>query len=130
MAGPKKWHLAKGGFVLVDTPSTLRARELRDAYFGLADTPESVDGRLHILLQLKNIVKEYDCSITQDLIQLINREGDLLCRGRDGVCLDGLRERIKSLFLQFMSTPEFNPEAANIPPPKYISRKVRGLNFI
>ncbi|KNE60692.1 hypothetical protein AMAG_06055 [Allomyces macrogynus ATCC 38327] len=112
MAGSKKWPLSKGGHVLVDTPTTLRARELRDLYYTLVNTPNSVDARLHILLQVKNAVKEHDCTLSQDLIQLINREGDLLCRGRDGDCLDGLRQRISFLFLQFISVPEFNPEAA------------------
>ncbi|KAJ3369947.1 hypothetical protein GGF31_004797 [Allomyces arbusculus] len=112
MAGSKKWPLSKGGHVLVDTPTTLRARELRDLYYTLVNTPDSVDARLHILLQVKNAVKEHDCTLSQDLIQLINREGDLLCRGRDGDCLDGLRQRISFLFLQFISVPEFNPEAA------------------
>ncbi|KAI9222112.1 hypothetical protein BC828DRAFT_379237 [Blastocladiella britannica] len=128
MAGSKKWPLERGGFALVDTPTTLRARELRDLYctLGLFASPvtmneygaSSVDARLHALLQVKNVVKEFDCPLSREIIQLINREGDLLCRGRDGPCLDGLRQRILSLFLQFMSVPEFNPEAGITPYPK------------
>jgi hypothetical protein len=46
------------------------------------------------------------------LLQLIDREADLLNRGRRPNMLEGLRKRIASLFLTFLETPEFNPEAA------------------
>ncbi|ORZ35083.1 hypothetical protein BCR44DRAFT_1513541 [Catenaria anguillulae PL171] len=67
LAGSKEWPLSKGGVAHVDTPTTLRARELRDLYCSLADPSGSVDGRLHTLLQVKNTVKEYDCPLTQEL---------------------------------------------------------------
>jgi hypothetical protein len=44
----------------------------------------------------------------------IDREADLLNRGRKMKTLEGLRNRIKNLFLVFIETPEFNPEAASI----------------
>lgn len=42
----------------------------------------------------------------------IDREADLLNRGRSLKSVDGLRRRIAGLFLVFIETPEFNPEAA------------------
>jgi hypothetical protein len=44
----------------------------------------------------------------------IDREADLLNRGRNVKTLEGLRNRIRNLFLVFIETPEFNPEAASI----------------
>jgi hypothetical protein len=44
----------------------------------------------------------------------IDREADLLNRGRSVKMLDGLRNRISGLFLAFIETPEFNPEAAKL----------------
>lgn len=44
----------------------------------------------------------------------IDREADLLNRGRSAKTLEGLRGRIRALFLAFIETPEFNPEAASI----------------
>lgn len=44
----------------------------------------------------------------------IDREADLLNRGRKPEALRGLRKRIASLFLVFAETPEFNPEAARL----------------
>ena len=44
----------------------------------------------------------------------IDREADLLNRGRSLKSVDGLRRRIAGLFLAFIETPEFNPEAATL----------------
>ncbi|KAJ1501717.1 hypothetical protein HMI55_003255, partial [Coelomomyces lativittatus] len=113
IASPKRWPVSTHGDVQVDTPATLRARELATLYHDISGSPESVDARLKLLLLVKNTVKQYDCNVVSELIPLINREGDLLCRGRDGVCLQGLRNRITGLFLKFLKNPEFNPEAAS-----------------
>lgn len=59
MSSPKKWHVnnKKGGLCLVDTPNTIRARELRDLYHALNIPLLSVDERLQILLHVKYTVK-------------------------------------------------------------------------
>ncbi|KAI8834000.1 hypothetical protein BJ741DRAFT_550779 [Chytriomyces cf. hyalinus JEL632] len=113
MASPKRWPVLKGeAAVLVDTPNTIRARELRDLYHALNVSLLSIDERLQILLHVKYTVKEFDCVLTREIVELINREGDLVSRGRDAKSLEGLKKRISNLFLQFIQTPEFNPEAA------------------
>ena len=50
--------------------------------------------------------------MTRDIVDLIDREADMLNRGRSETSLTGLRKRLANLFLQFIETPEFNPEAA------------------
>ncbi|KAJ3068590.1 hypothetical protein HDU98_008263 [Podochytrium sp. JEL0797] len=113
MSSPKRWPVKDGqDAVLVDTPNTIRARELRDLYHALNVSMLSVDERLQILLHVKYTVKEFDCILTREIVELINREGDLVSRGREAKSLEGLRKRISNLFLQFVQTPEFNPEAA------------------
>ncbi len=57
-------------------------------------------------------VQEFDCNLTREIVSLIDREADLLNRGRNPAMLEGLRKRISSMFLNFCETPEFNPEAA------------------
>ncbi len=47
--------------------------------------------------------------MTQEIIQLIDREADLLMRGAKEENLLGLRQRISTLFLQYIKTPTFNP---------------------
>jgi len=57
------------------------------------------------------LTQEFDCLLTREIVDLIDREADLLNRGRSEKSLEGLRRRISNLFLQFVETPEFNPEA-------------------
>ena len=108
MAGDKLW-----GTVNVETPYTIRAKELRDLYNGLQMRQISIDERLDILLHIKWTVKEFDCPLTREIVDLIDREADLLNRGRKSASIEGLRRRVSNLFLQFIETPEFNPEALN-----------------
>jgi len=72
------------------------------------------DERLDVLLTLKHTVKEHDCKLTQQIIELIDREADLLMRGTKEDSLMGLRKRISTLFLQYCKTPTFNPEIARL----------------
>jgi len=43
---------------------------------------------------------------------LLLLQADLINRGRGEKSLVGLRRRLSNMFLQFIETPEFNPEAA------------------
>ncbi|KAJ3043905.1 hypothetical protein HDV00_003944 [Rhizophlyctis rosea] len=118
MSSPRLWpvHTTQPHHphtVHVDTPSTIRARELKDLYHALNVPLLSVDERLQILLHVKYTVKEFDCNLTREIVELIDREGDLVSRGRESGSLEGLRRRISNLFMQFIQTPEFNPEAAS-----------------
>ena len=65
-----------------------------------------------MLLHIKWTVKEFDCGLSREIVTLIDREADLLNRGRASATLNALRKRAANLFLQFVETPEFNPEAA------------------
>ena len=112
MSKPKKWEQSNGVAVKVETPFTNRAKELADLYQGLTTTMLSSDERLDMLLNVKWTVNEFDCALTRDIVDLIDREADLLNRGRGAGTLAGLRVRLNNLFLQFIETPEFNPEAA------------------
>jgi hypothetical protein len=111
MAAPKKWQLSDGTVSEVETPFTMRAKELMDLYNGLRLPLLSVDERLDVLLHVKWTVKEFDCNLTREIVELIDREADLLNRGRAESSLSGLRKRLANLFLQFVQTPEFNPES-------------------
>lgn len=111
MAEPKKWELNDGDICQVHTPFSTRAKELMELYNGLNLPLLTIDERLDVLLHVKWTVKEFDCLLTREIVDLIDREADLLNRGRSEKSLEGLRRRISNLFLQFVETPEFNPEA-------------------
>merc|ERR1719420_1494857 len=112
MSQPKVWAQGDGETTTVHTPFTTRAKELMDLYSGLRLPFLSVDERLDVLLHTKWTVKEFDCNLTREIVDLIDREADMLNRGRSEKSLEGLRMRLSNLFLQFIETPEFNPEAA------------------
>ena len=53
-----------------------------DLYKGLRMKGVSTDERLDILLATKWTVKEWDCNLTREIVELIDREGSILDRGR------------------------------------------------
>ncbi|XP_077194470.1 IQ motif and ubiquitin-like domain-containing protein [Paroedura picta] len=118
-ASPKKWKAFDGKITEMDTQFTLRARELLEIYRSISMKDILQDERLDVLLTLKHTVKEHDCKLTHEIVQLIDREADLMMRGVKEYNLEGLRKRICTLFLQYIKTPIFNPEVARylkVPP--------------
>jgi len=113
-AQPKYWRSFNGRRTEMDTQFTLRAQELRDLYNSLQMNYLNKDERLDVLLTLKHTVKEHECKLTHDLVELIDREADLISRGIKSTNLQGLRQRITTLFLQYCKTPEFNPEVGRL----------------
>ncbi|KAL0968081.1 hypothetical protein UPYG_G00262140 [Umbra pygmaea] len=113
-AAPKSWRSFDGKVTQMDTQDTIRAKELKDLYSNINQPYFNKEERLDILLTLKHIVKEHDCKLTQDIVELIDRESDLLMRGVKKTNLEGLRKRISTLFLQYIKTPTFNPQVAKL----------------
>jgi len=124
MAQPERWQMSDGNTAAVQTPETIHAAKLYEHYMALKDEHFTVDSRLNTLLAIKWCVKDHPCALTRDIADLVDREADLLGRGRNFVSMAGLRKRIKTLFLQYIENPEFNPRAADfitaLPiPPKF-----------
>ncbi|XP_040895116.1 IQ and ubiquitin-like domain-containing protein [Toxotes jaculatrix] len=113
-AAPHQWRAADGRLIEMDSQHTIRARELRDLYESVSLPAASQEQRLHILMTLKHTVKEHECQLTRDIVDLIDREVDLMTRGVKAASLEGLRRRISTLFLQYIKTPAFNPEVAKL----------------
>ncbi|XP_030072342.1 IQ motif and ubiquitin-like domain-containing protein [Microcaecilia unicolor] len=111
---PKRWKAFDGKCTEMYTPYTIRAQHLQDIYNTLNIKYLTLDERLDILLTLKHTMKEYDCRLTQDIIELIDREADLMMRGVKDCNLEGLRKRIATLFLEYIKTPLFNPEIVKV----------------
>ncbi|CAF1071317.1 unnamed protein product [Brachionus calyciflorus] len=128
MSRPKTWKTKDGSITELDTPYSVRARELKDIFNSLNMNFLTQDERLDVLLTLKHTVKEHDCKLTQEIISLIDREADLLMRGIKEDNLVGLRKRIVSLFLQYIKNPQFNPSAArHLKVPQDINEKVENF---
>ncbi len=107
-----------------------RSKELKKLYHALTLDNLRVEERNEILLQVKLTVEvrkrcsiqqtypiqAHDCKLTKEIVDLIAREQELLNRGRAERMLTGARQRLTNLFLQYIETPEFNPEAAKLQP--------------
>lgn len=77
-----------------------------------ADLELSKEERVDVLLHLKHTVADYGGAETAELVRLINRELDLLRRGRGAQAMVNLRKRISALYLDLMGDEQFNPEAS------------------
>nr|XP_021330251.1 IQ and ubiquitin-like domain-containing protein isoform X1 [Danio rerio] len=111
-AEPKKWRAFDGKVTEMDTQFTIKAKELRDLYSSITQAHFTKDERLDVLLTLKHTVKEHKCKLAQEIVDLVDMEMDLLMRGMKKSNLEGLRKRISTLFLQYIKTPEFNPQVS------------------
>ncbi|KAF6086049.1 IQ motif and ubiquitin domain containing [Phyllostomus discolor] len=109
-SAPKKWRRSDSKVIEMDTQFTIRARELQNIYKCIILKNLSQDERLDVLLTLKHTVKEHECKLTQEILELIDREVDLMMRGVKQENLEGLRKRIATLFFHYIKTPLFNPE--------------------
>jgi hypothetical protein len=65
---------------------------------------------LDLLLKVKVLVSEKPADVSVEIKQLINREADLINRGRPATNLVGVRERILKLFLYYVQNENTNPE--------------------
>ena len=114
MSAVKKWKAYDGHYVNVQTVLTLTAAKL-EKQFKKLNQSTSVDVRLANLLEFKKLMEEHNkerpCSLIQKILELIERESDMLQRGRPDSSLEGLRQRLNNLYLSFIETPTFNPEA-------------------
>uniref|UniRef100_A0A3B5B2X6 IQ motif and ubiquitin domain containing n=1 Tax=Stegastes partitus TaxID=144197 RepID=A0A3B5B2X6_9TELE len=113
-AAPHRWRAADGHLIEMDNQHTIRARELRDLYNSVSLFTVSQEQRCHVLMSLKHTVNEQKCQLTQDIVDLIDREVDLMKREVKTRNLEGLRKRICTLFLQYIKTPAFNPAVGKL----------------
>lgn len=119
MAQPHRWQMSDGNTAHVQTPAIQRAKELLELHTALTSPLVSVNQRLEVLLNVKWTIKAVEpCMLTKTLSDLLDREADLLNRGRPFKSMESLRFRIKNLFLQFIEDPTYNPRAVefiNVP---------------
>jgi hypothetical protein len=112
MAKPRSWQLSHGEVAQVQTVETQRAKALLDLYSALLADDATMEQRLDILLNVKWTVNEFDTALTREIKDLIDREADLLNRGRSMKSMLKLRARLHTAFLQFVEDAQYNPRAA------------------
>jgi hypothetical protein len=92
MSADKIWQLSDGHTIKVATVLTKTAEKLEEQFKNL-NSSTSVDLRLKNLLEFKKLMESYyeehRCSLIQEIIVLIERESDMLGRGRPESSLEG-----------------------------------------
>ncbi|XP_015242925.1 PREDICTED: IQ and ubiquitin-like domain-containing protein [Cyprinodon variegatus] len=113
-SAPHQWRSAGGHLLQMDTPHDIRARELSELYQELSLFNADRQHRRDLLQKIRNTVEEHKCPLVREIIDLIDREMDLMRRNVKERNLEGLRKRICTLFLQYIKTPAFNPKVAKL----------------
>ncbi|KAI3379425.1 hypothetical protein SNEBB_000534 [Seison nebaliae] len=111
---PKKWVGSNGFATEVLTPYNLRSKQLLKLYESLRMFNLTTDERLDVLLSVKQAIEEHDCLLTQEILELIDREVSLTVKGFKSEYMDSLRDRIAILFRQYANNPQFNPAMAQV----------------
>mmetsp|Transcript_9142 Transcript_9142/g.13657 ORF Transcript_9142/g.13657 Transcript_9142/m.13657 type:complete len:295 (-) Transcript_9142:3005-3889(-) len=101
---PTKWTLSNEEVVQVQSPSNVRAEKCVSLYKDVSRFDDvNVNERLGILLRAKQLVNaSNEGTSTREITDLIDREADLLHRGRGAASLQGLRKRLCNLILCFI----------------------------
>lgn len=100
LGDPLKWNSKyKNLEVSMDTLETQKGREYRGIYFSLCDLTSDTEDRIQALLNLKLSLKDHNCQVGNQLVNLANRAVELMVRGIDMKHLDMLMKRIQVMFL-------------------------------
>ena len=114
MSADKKWMRHDGHYINVATLDTKIAEKLQEQFKNLNEHTTK-DNRIKNLYEFKNLMensyKDHKCSLIQEILSLIQRESYILQMGRPESSVEGLRQRLNNLFLNYIETPIFNPEA-------------------
>ncbi|KAM3875272.1 IQ motif and ubiquitin-like domain-containing protein [Diretmus argenteus] len=112
-AAPKRWRSADGRMTEMSTQQSLRAGRLRDLYTSLS-LEDNQDQRTEKLQTLRQTVQEHDSLLTRQIVELIDREVDLMKMGVEKTKLEGLRMRISMLLFKYIKKNAYNPAATKL----------------
>ena len=88
-SAPKEWVGRDGRPNQMETPFTLRAKQLKELYECINMRYVTRDERLDVLLSLKHTIGEHQCTLTREIAALADREADLLLRDFNPDKLEG-----------------------------------------
>lgn len=99
---PKVWRSSTGAVVEVDTVEIEYLRELRLMYEAVCNSTLTED-RVRALHLLKRTLWKKSGPLVKELLQLADRELDLLARGLMSSALSGLQSRLRALLRHFIT---------------------------
>ena len=133
MCEGKQWEIEDGSIIHVETPETLKAREMKDMYTELNEkvdngkqrclcmfcllptcspnhtslTSLAVQKRIQVLEKIKILVdqQQHNCGLAKDISALIDRELQMLYKGTDlgADLINALRRRLSNQFTKLVT---------------------------
>eukprot|EP00956_Cyclotella_meneghiniana_P042869 scaffold249339_cov49-Cyclotella_meneghiniana.AAC.5 len=110
MAMARNWSTTDGLSLTVDTPETVRAREMKDMFakLKLDDHNVQIQARVQVLKEAKSLIERNDNYfpplLTKDLCSLLDRELEMLAATElGGDLLVGLRKRLLNSFAKLVT---------------------------
>lgn len=98
---PVQWVGRRNQILEMDTLRTQRARFLTN-YFDEMRQTLKLEDRLTLLARLMPVLADEEHEKVGDLLQLLQREQDLLVRGIPVKCLDSMRKRQNVIFMDII----------------------------
>lgn len=105
---PVSWFGQDGKLITMDTVETQQARKFRELYLSFIRDDMQVKDRMELLVDMKFALQEFRHPLAEEIINLLDRECDLLIRNCDGYQLEYLRQRIATSIFQFIKISDLN----------------------
>ncbi|RZF40720.1 hypothetical protein LSTR_LSTR008669 [Laodelphax striatellus] len=110
-ARPVVFRNYNGFMSAIDTLETQKAREYQDMYLALINRDVTLEQRLDTLHKLRSLLNTIDdYNKVKPILNLINRECELLAIGVESSDLEGLRNRIEQQLLHHFHDNRINPK--------------------
>lgn len=108
LSSPSWWNLSDGSVIQVETTKSKLLVQIIELYHMLASYEKnSINERFDLLNKAKSQIQEVQTQTSRDLIELLNREINLLSRNITKG-LKGLRRRILHLFIKMLDEIQCN----------------------
>lgn len=92
--------------VAMDTLETQQGREYQEIYMSIANRNVNREDHIKTLMDVKLNLRDHNCQVANELIDLIDRACLLLTRGLSAKHLEALQMRIEALLLKHIQMPE------------------------
>lgn len=93
-------------YIEMDTLETQQGHEYYKIFLSISDENVDLEDRLQALLNIKLLLHDHNCQLSNELVSLIDRACELMVRGLTNKQLDVLMKRIQGLLLKHIKTPE------------------------
>lgn len=107
---PVAWFGKDNKMITMETIEVQRARKFKELYLSFIREDMDVKERVELLVDMKFALQEFRHPLAEEIIDLLDRECDLLVRNCKDHQLDFLRRRVAASVLQFIKTSDLNSQ--------------------